>query len=189
MINYIEYLNVPAKIAIAIIAAILFMNVIGEFLEFKGKVVPEFMKIRKHILRKKKEKEEVTQTLKEVKQLLGEVNNHYSADNIAKRDGWMRWVDEKAAAYDSSIAEINEKLEDVVSALKADTKMTEELFIESSRDRIIDFATRVADENAVVSREAFNRIFKVYTKYEKFLEARGLTNGEIDVAYRIITGS
>lgn len=60
------------------------------------------------------------------------------------------------------------------------------MFIQSSRDRIIDFATKVADEKVPVSREEFNRIFKVYGKYEKFLEDHKMTNGEIDIAYRII---
>lgn len=64
--------------------------------------------------------------------------------------------------------------------------MTEEVFVQSSRDRIIDFATKVGDDNAVVSREEFNRIFKVYDKYEKFLEERGLTNGEIDVNFQVV---
>lgn len=30
--------------------------------------------------------------LKAVKQLLADVNAHYSADNISKRDAWMNWV-------------------------------------------------------------------------------------------------
>ena len=40
-----------------------------------------------------------------------------------------------------------------------------------------------------MSREEFNRIFKVHTKYEKFLKERGLTNGEVDIAIRIIEES
>lgn len=63
------------------------------------------------------------------------------------------------------------------------------MFIQSSRDRIIDFATKVADEKVPVSREEFNRIFKVYDKYERFLEDHKMTNGEIDIAYRIIKES
>ena len=41
----------------------------------------------------------------------------------------------------------------------------------------------------MVSREEFNRIFKVYAKYEKFLEEHEMTNGEIDIAYQIIKES
>lgn len=59
MISYLEYLNAPAKVGCAIIACFIIMQVIGEFLEFKGKVVPEFLKIRKFFLRHKAEKEEI----------------------------------------------------------------------------------------------------------------------------------
>ena len=44
MINFVEYLQLPAQIAVVVIGVIFVMNVIGEILEFKGKVVPEFMK-------------------------------------------------------------------------------------------------------------------------------------------------
>lgn len=189
MLGYIEYLNVPTKIALVIVAAFFVMQIIGESLEFKGKVVPEFLKIRKYFNRKKTEKIDAAQTLKEVKQLLNDVNRHYSADNITKRDDWMNWVNNRAVVYDNSIIEIGKKLSDVTQALKDNTKMTEEMFIQNSRDRIIDFATKAGSEDAVVSREEFNRIFKVYDKYEDFLEDRGLTNGEIDIAYQIIKES
>lgn len=185
MLNYIEYLNLPTKVAVCLVGFYLLLNVIGEILEFKGKVVPEFVKIRKYFDRKKKERENNIKVAK----LLDEINNHYSADNIAKRDKWMEWVNGRADVYDDSISEINKSISDVVQALKDITKITEEIFVQSSRDRIIDFATKSGSEDSMVSREEFNRIFKVYTKYEKFLEERGLTNGEVDIAYRIIKES
>ena len=58
MINYIEYLGIPLKIAIVLVAIFFVMQAIGEFLEFKGKVVPEFFKIRKWLTRRKREKAE-----------------------------------------------------------------------------------------------------------------------------------
>lgn len=186
MVSFVEYLNVPTKVAIVIIGVFFVLQIIGELLEFKGKVVPEFIKVRKYFARKKKEKAEAAQTLKEVKVLLGDVNSHYSEDNIAKRNSWMQWVNSRAEVYDSSIDKLRDTLADVTQALKDNTKMTEEVFVQSSRDRIIDFATKVGDDNAVVSREEFNRIFKVYDKYEKFLEERGLTNGEIDVNFQVV---
>lgn len=186
MIPYIEYLKLPTQIAVALVGVLLVLNIIGELLEFKGKVVPEFMKIRKHLSKKKNEKKETAQTLKEVKTLLSEVNAHYSADNITKRDDWMHWVNDRAQVYDDSIVAINAKLSEVTEALKDNSKITEEMFIQSSRDRIIDFAAKVIDDKVIVSREEFNRIFKVYNKYEKFLEERHLTNGEIDIAIHII---
>jgi hypothetical protein len=189
MLNYIEYLGIPLKIALVLVALFFVMQIIGEFLEFKGKVVPEFLKIRKFFSRRKQEKNETAETLKQVRQLLNDVNVHYSADNIFKRDSWMQWVNERAKAYDDSIVEISKTLSDVTQALRDNTKLTEEMFIQSSRDRIIDFATKTSDESTMVSREEFNRIFKVYDKYEKFLEEHEMTNGEIDIAYQIIKES
>ena len=94
----------------------------------------------------------------------------------------MQWVNNRAVTYDTFIKDMGEKFGDVV-------KVLEEIFVQNSRDRIIDFATKVSDENSMVSREEFNRIFKVHKKYEDFLEERKLTNGEVDIAYRIITDS
>ena len=189
MINYIEYLGIPLKIAIVLVAIFFAMQAIGEFLEFKGKVVPEFFKIRKWLTRRKREKAEAAQTLKDVQVLLNDVNGHYSVDNIAKRDGWMQWVNNRAEVYDESIKQLREALTEVVQALKDNTKLTEEMFIQSSRDRIIDFATKTSNENVMVSREEFNRIFKVYAKYEKYLKEHKMTNGEVNINYQIIKES
>lgn len=189
MLNYIEYLNIPVKIALVLVVIFFSMQIIGEFLEFKGKVVPEFFKIRKWFTRRKREKAEAAQTLKDVQVLLNDVNSHYSADNIAKRDGWMQWVNNRAEVYDESIKQLREALTEVMQALKDNTKLTEEMFIQSSRDRIIDFATKTSNENVMVSREEFNRIFKVYAKYEKYLEEHKMINGEVDINYQIIKES
>lgn len=189
MINYIEYLGIPLKIAIVLVAIFFVMQAIGEFFEFKGKVVPEFFKIRKWLTRRKREKAEAAQTLKDIQVLLNDVNGHYSADNIAKRDSWMQWVNNRAEVYDESIKQLREALTEVMQALKDNTKLTEEMFIQSSRDRIIDFATKTSNENIMVSREEFNRIFKVYAKYEKYLEEHKMTNGEVDINYQIIKES
>lgn len=202
MIQYIEYLGLPGCVAVILVGLFLASQVIGELLELKGKVVPEVLKVRKYFARRRKEKEnmrkmaelypslqKVPEALDSVQKLLSNVDAHYSNDNIAKRNSWMQWVNDRATVYDDSIVEISKNLTDVTQALKDNTKMTEEMFVQSSRDRIIDFATKAGSENAVVSREEFNRIFKVYDKYERFLADRNLTNGEIDIAYRIIKSS
>lgn len=186
MISYVEYLNIPVKVAIILIACFFVMQLIGEILEFKGKVVPEFFKIRKHFIRKKEERARIENTLQEVKVLLQDVNTRYSDDNIAKRNKWMHWVDSRAKAYDDAISSLKTTLGDVTAALNANTRLTEEMFIQSSRDRIIDFSHRAADDETPISREEFNRIFKVYDQYEKFLDMRGMKNGEINIVYDII---
>lgn len=189
MLGYLEYLKLPAAVAGAIVGILLVANLVGELLELKGKVVPEFMKLRKYWKRKREEKREQAETLKEVKKLLADVNGHYSADNISKRDAWMGWVNSRAEVYDNSIVEIKDNLALVTAALQDNSKLTEELFVQSSRDRIIDFGILVADGEKIISREQFHRIFKVHEDYEKFLKKRGLKNGETDIAMRVIKES
>lgn len=189
MLGYLEYLKLPAAVAGAIVGILLVANLVGELLELKGKVVPEFMKLRKYWKRKREEKREQAETLKEVKKLLADVNGHYSADNISKRDAWMGWVNSRAEIYDNSIVEIKDNLALVTAALQDNSKLTEELFVQSSRDRIIDFGILVADGEKIISREQFHRIFKVHEDYEKFLKKRGLKNGETDIAMRVIKES
>ena len=182
MLSYLEYLNTPARIVAFATAVLLFMNVIGELLEFKGKVVPECIKVRKYFQRKKQERQDTVDTLKEVKQLLSDVNQHYSEDNITKRDAWMCWVNDRAKVYDASVEELT-KLKDL---LASNNELTIDLYINTNRNRIIDFASKVINENGTFSREEFNRIFKVYNEYEAILEKYNKTNGEVDIAYRII---
>ncbi len=189
MLGYLEYLKLPAAVAGTIVGILLVANLVGELLELKGKVVPEFMKLRKRWKRKREEKREQAETLKEVKKLLADVNGHYSADNISKRDAWMGWVNSRAEVYDNSIVEIKDNLALVTAALQDNSKLTEELFVQSSRDRIIDFGILVADGEKIISREQFHRIFKVHEDYEKFLKKRGLKNGETDIAMRVINES
>lgn len=185
----------PLTIGIGVVIVFSVVQAIGELLEIKGRVVPEIVKIRKYFKRKKEERRIIAQmpsTLERVESLLNDVNQHYSSDNISKRDSWMQWVNDRAIVYDASVGEvgkISENLTNVTEALKECTKMTEEMFVQSSRDRIIDFASKVSDVNSPVSKEEFNRIFKVYEKYEAFLEEHDLTNGEVDINHRIIKDS
>ena len=79
VVSYIEYLNLPAVVGMVIAAVFLIIQIIGGILDFKGKAVPEIMNIRKYFARRKREKAEAAETLKEVQALLSDVNNHYSA--------------------------------------------------------------------------------------------------------------
>lgn len=186
MIGFIEYLRLPAAIGMIIAAIFFIMQIIGGILDFRGKAVPAIMNIRRHFRRKRDEERETAETLRAVQALLLDVNAHYSADNIARRDSWIKWVNDRAETYDSFIREMGDKFTKVAEALNNNTKMAEEMFVQSSRDRIIDFASKAQNKDAMVSREEFNRIFKVYDKYEKFLREREMTNGEVDINYGII---
>lgn len=182
MINYIEYLDVPVTLGLIIIGAFLIMQVIGEILEFKGKVVPEFVKIRKYFARKKRERQTIDEmftTLRYVKTVLDSVDFHYNADNIAKRDAWMKWVNERAEVYDQSIQILKKGLD-------KNNEITMSLYIESKRSAIINFASYCASPDNPVTREQFTRIFRIYKEYEEIIQESGMTNGEVDIAIRII---
>lgn len=185
MLNYIEYLNIQSQIAIALIAVLFVLQLIGEFLNFKGKAVPEIMSIRKYFARKKSERKvirELPDTIQDLKDIVNNINEHYSTDNISKRDKWIDSVNNKLMMEDKLVRDLDKKLDeankDIVSIL-----------VDSKRDTIIDFASKVSNSNALVTKEQFNRIFKLYKEYEDLISNNGLTNGEVDIAYRIIVES
>ena len=185
MLNYIEYLNVPSQIAIALIAVLFVLQLIGEFLNFKGKAVPEIMSIRKYFARKKSERKvirELPNTIQDLKNIVNNIDKHYNADNIFMRDKWIDSVNNKLMMEDKLVRDLDKKLDeankDIVSIL-----------VDNKRDTIIDFASRVSNSSVLVTKEQFNRIFKLYKEYEDLISKNGMTNGEVDIAYRIIVES
>lgn len=185
MLNYIEYLNVPSQIAIALIAVLFVLQLIGEFLNFKGKAVPEIMSIRKYFARKKSERKvirELPNTIQDLKNIVNNIDKHYNADNIDMRDKWIDSVNNKLMMEDKFVRDLDKKLDeankDIVSIL-----------VDNKRDTIIDFASRVSNSSVLVTKEQFNRVFKLYKEYEDLISKNGLTNGEVDIAYRIIVES
>lgn len=185
MLNYIEYLNVPSQIAIALIAVLFVLQLIGELLNFKGKAVPEIMSIRKYFSRKKYERKvirELPDTIQDLKNIVNNIDKHYSADNISMRDKWIDSVNKKLNMEDELVRDLNKKLDeankDIVSIL-----------VDNKRNTIIDFASRVSNSSVLVTKEQFNRVFKIYKEYEDLISKNGLTNGEVDIAYRIIVES
>lgn len=182
MLDYIEYLNIPVKVAIVLIGAFLIMQLVGEILEFKGKVVPEFVKVRKIFTRRKKEREmmqRMEKTLDQVQTTMDELNQHYSTDNIQMRDEWIKRVNSKLDQHDASMAELDRKLD-------KNNSDTLSILVDNKRNAIISFASMVIDETKPVTKEQFNRIFKLYEEYEAIISANGMTNGEVDIAIRII---
>ena len=166
---------------IFIIVLFIIIQIIGELLEFKGKIVPEFMKIRKRFERKKQEREliaKVSKQLDDNSALFKEMLSHYNTDNIAKRDIWMHDVDEDRN-HIHALEEILLKVQQEVVKLR----------IESMRSEIIAFASRVSNGDYIATREEFNRIFRLYDEYERVLAENGLENGEIDINFHIIKKS
>ena len=202
MISFLNYLkdnfSAPSSWIPLAMFAFLLMQAIGEILEIRGKVVPEFVKLRKYFDRKKKEREilakmpdlitkvesvlDISDTLSAVKKTLDDVNQHYSKDNIKLRDKWIESVNNKLDASDQWMKKLDEKID----RNNADTLS---LLIDSKRNTIIDFAAYVINESNPVTREQYARIFKIYEEYEKTIKDNGMTNGEVDIAIRIIVES
>lgn len=199
MINFVEYLGLPNAIAICLVALFFIIQIIGEILEFRGKIVPEFAKIRKYFARKKKEKQALSQmtvlldehnqmakTLAEVNRLLNDIDKHYSKDNIAIRDGWMKEVNEHISDSERRRKEQDVLMRELSKKLDKNNADTLSLLIDNKRNTIIDFASKVIEESYPVTKEQFNRVFRIYKEYEDIIEENGLTNGEVDIAIRII---
>lgn len=182
MEQLLEFFKITGPWAAVLLGVWIILNIIGEILEKKNKIVPEFMKVRKYFQRKKKEKQELHQFVRDMKVFTDDIKIHYSPEALQKRNEWMDWVNRKAEKYDASVDELRELKEDIAK----NNVLTLDLYININRHRIIDFASKVANENTLISQEEFNRIFKVYRDYEAVLEQHHMTNGEVDIAYRVI---
>lgn len=203
MHNYIEFFNnMPMAVVVGLMILFGLLQGVGEILEFKGKVVPEIMKIRKFFNRKKNERaalskmtdlldeyQEMSQIIMETRRLFSDFDKHYSNDNIVMRDEWMHKVDshitdseERIEKQDALMRELNEKLD-------KNNDVTLSILIENKRSSIIDFASKVINENYPVTREQFNRIFKIYKEYEEIIKEHNMTNGETNIAIHIIQES
>ena len=126
--------------------------------------------------------EEVSKTLNKIQTTFDNIETHYNADNITMRDAWMKQVNDTMLENGREFQKINSKID-------KNSEVILSLLIESKRSTIISFASRVIDINSPVTREEFKRIFKLHEEYERIIKENGRTNGEVDVAFRIITES
>lgn len=185
-IQGIEFLGGPAWIGVAVVGILLIIEIIGCILDFKGKVVPEIINIRGHLRRKKEEKEETerksketAETLAEVKQLLSDVNSHYSKDNITKRNDWMKSVDKSVRDNDKLIQaldgkidkllETNENLKDQLTQVKSNVLENE---ADRLRSELFDCGNRCR-RNIRLHPEEMDHIRDVYHKYSDVLKQNG----------------
>lgn len=181
-VNALTYLGIPMIVIACALALLFVLNIIGSICDFYGKVWPEIINFRARRRKKKEEKEKQSNLLKDVQTTLEEMKSHYSPEKLAERDAWMQWVNQRADVYDASVKELA-KFKDTLEVTK---ELTLDLYININRNRIIDFAGKVINDEVPVSREEFNRIFKIYGEYEDILEKYGKTNGEVEVSIRII---
>lgn len=181
-VNALTYLGIPMIVIASALALLFVLNVIGSIFDFYGKVWPKIINFRRRRREKKEEKEKQKKLIENVQKSLDEMKKHYSPEKLAERDAWMTWVNDRAKVYDASVKELTE----FKSTLEVTKELTLDLYINVNRNRIIDFAGKVVNEDVIVSREEFNRIFKIYDEYEEILKKYGKTNGEVEISIRII---
>jgi hypothetical protein len=181
-VNALTYLGIPMIVVAGALALLFMLNVVGSILDFKGKVWPEIVNFRGWRRRKRLEKEKQERLLERLAEKLESFEGHYNPDNIAKRNEWMQWVNNRAEVYDDAL----DKLLLLQDKLSENNEITLDLYINVNRNRILDFARIVADDNALASREEFNRIYKVNRDYHAILEKYGKENGEVDTAMKLI---
>lgn len=182
MLPYIEYLGIPAYIAGGIVAILLVLQIIGTILDVKGKSTPEIMNIRKWFSRRKEERKarkEFPVMVKELKALVADFNSHYNPESIKERNDWMKDVNKHIKDSEPLMQNIKDILEQHSDDLL-------EIHIEQMRSAIIGFAENVADDDYPATQKQFNRIINLHSKYERILKENNKTNGETDIAFRII---
>ena len=103
------------------------------------------------------------------------------------RDGWMKEVNEHITSSEKIRAEQDALMRELSEKLDKNNADTLALLIDNKRNTIINFASHVVDDKCSVTREQFKRIFKLYEEYEDIIDKNGMTNGEVTIAYRIIT--
>lgn len=173
--------------ALGIIAFIFIVSqVIGELIELFGKVAPSFLKLRKVLKKRRQVQREKIELLQQVKGILREFDAHYSEDNIQKRNDWMAQVNSAISSITERCGVCDNTVNQLIESFKENKDLTEQIFIQNCRDRIFDFAEKAGNHTLPLSREQFRRIFKVYERYEAFLQAHNKENGQVELNYHII---
>jgi hypothetical protein len=127
----------------------------------------------------------MSETIIETNRLLKDIDKHYSADNIAMRNGWMKEVNDHIAESNQRRCEQNEMMSSLSAKLDKNSADTLAILIDNKRNYIIDFATKKADINVPATREEYKRFFKVHSEYEKLIHENDMTNGEVEIAHRM----
>ena len=189
LLKGIEYLGIPVTIAIILVGLFVVLQVVGEIVEVSGKVVPEFLKVRKYFSRKKTEREEEKQTLKECRELLTEFNSHYDEDNITKRNKWMNKVDNSVKNNDQCMKDLDKKIDKLLTdneSLKTQLNQVKSNVLENEADRLrselFDCGNRCR-RNIRLHPEEMEHIRAVYNKYSEVLHQ----NGPGETEFKFIT--
>ena len=184
LLKGIEYLGVPATLAVVVVGLFIIFQIIGEIIEFSGKVAPEFLKVRKYFSRKRKEKEETNTMIKECKELLSEFNSHYDEDNITKRDKWIDKVNSSVKNNDQFMQKLDSKIDQLLADnanFKVQLDQVKSNVLENEADRLrselFDCGNRCR-RNIRLHPEEMEHMRAVFNKYSNVLHQNGTGEDE-----------
>ena len=184
LLKGIEYLGIPATIAIVLVGLFVILQIIGEIVEVSGKVAPEFLKVRKYFSRKQKEKEENQKMIKECKELLSEFNSHYDEDNITKRDKWIDKVNSSVKNNDQFMQKLDSKIDQLLADnanFKVQLDQVKSNVLENEADRLrselFDCGNRCR-RNIRLHPEEMEHMRAVFNKYSNVLHQNGTGEDE-----------
>jgi hypothetical protein len=186
IIKGIEFLGIPATIAIVLVGLFLILQIIGELCELKGKIVPEFLKIRKYFKRKRQEKENGKKLLERLAEKLESFERHYSPEKIAQRNEWMHGVDDSVRCNDELIQKLDGKMDKLLETNEVLTTQLEQVksnVLENEADRLrsdlFDCGNRCR-RNIRLHPEEMDHIRDVYRKYSEVLHQNGTGEREFN---------
>ena len=184
LISGIEFLGIPAIIATVLVGIFFILQIIGKILEVKGKVVPEFLNVRKYFKRKKQEREEMRRMVQECKQALVDFNSHYNPEKIAQRNAWMHEVDESVKSNDEFIQKLDGKMDKLLQTnehLTSQLAQVKSNVLENEADRLrselFDCGNRCR-RHIRLHPEEMEHIRVVYKKYSEVLHQNGAGEAE-----------
>ena len=179
IIKGIEFLGIPATIAIVLVGLFLILQIIGELCELKSKIVPECLKIRKYFKRKKQEKENEKKLLERLAEKLESFERHYSPEKIAQRNEWMHGVDDSVRCNDELIQKLDGKMDKLLETNETLTTQLEQVksnVLKNEADRLrselFDCGNRCR-RRIRLHPEEMDHIRDVYRKYSEVLHQNG----------------
>lgn len=154
MHNYIEFFlnSMPTKIVIVLMLLFGILQGIGEVLEFKGKVVPEIMKIRKIFKRKKEERTAISQMpemINEHKQLMKDT--HQMMIDYKQLIECNKQLTKGNSIMSETIIETNRLLKDIDKHYSADNISMRDNWMREVNEHIAESNQRRNKQNEAIN--------------------------------------
>lgn len=118
-------------------------------------------------------------------QLIGKVLGHIGKNvpKIMKINEWLK----KRKQKEDELTSVLETIPEMQKKLDKTYNIASSTWLNEHRNTVLNFASRLAKEDKDVSHEEFRHVMSVYEEYEDMLKEQGKSNGQVDIAYRVIT--